>query len=196
MSLLEEHVSFLAEAADSKAFVYLSGSGCDVSFQTTILKVEEDRVVLMNSVPPEMVSQLWKSEKFMLQVNMARFAADRIESDGVNIVFHIKSLKLIEETRASERFSFTAEERVVCEFLNPFDQETWISKSVMDMSSTGLSVSASMVSCLFKEGVHFDTMKIVIDGEPYTVTSGTVVYVRKVMETKGKMRAQVGFKFD
>ena len=67
---------------------------------------------------------------------MVRFQSDRIASDGEHIVFPLKDDAVIEETRQSERFSFTADERVVSEILNPFDGETRLSKSVMDMSAT------------------------------------------------------------
>lgn len=196
MALELEHIKLLSSAAQDGSFVYLSGSSLDISFQTKVLMIESEKLVLKNVVPPEFIKQLWASKQFTLQAKMTRFSSDHVESDGLNIVFHIQSLDIIEETRTAPRFLFEPEERVICELLNPYDRETWLAKSVLDMSASGLSISCGVASELFAQGTRFDTIRVVIDGEPYTVTSGTVVHVRKLLEVNGKMRAQVGFKLD
>ena len=132
----------------------------------------------------------------MIQVQMIRFQADRIDTDGQLIVFPLKAMSVIEETRQSERFPFTAEERVVCELLNPFDGETRIFKNVMDMSATGLSMRTRFESKLFAPGTSIPEIKVLIDGKPYSAVSGTIVYNRKLMTHKGRIRLQVGIKFD
>jgi hypothetical protein len=132
----------------------------------------------------------------MIQVQMIRFQADRIDSDGQHIVFPLKAMSVIEETRQSERFPFTAEERVICELLNPFDGETRIFKNVMDMSATGLSMRTRFESRLFSPGTVIPEIKVLIDGKLYTSVSGTIVYNRKLLTHKGRLRLQVGVKFD
>ncbi len=196
MPLDSENLRLLRECADNRRSVFFSGSGVDVVFQTHIVGIENEQVKLHNAVPPSYISRLWHSQQFYLQAKMTRFSGARITTDGEHIIFPVESLQIIEETRESQRFPFEPEERVVCELLNPFDRETWISKAVMDMSASGLSIATRHASQLFRRGTHFDHMKVVIDGEPYAVTSGTVMYVRKLLDNQGKLQAQVGFKLD
>ena len=91
---------------------------------------------------------------------------------------------------------FTADERVIVEILNPFDGETRISKSVMDMSATGLSLRTTFESQLFRPDTYLPTMRVLVDGELYKKGSGRVVYRRKLMDLNGQIRSQVGIKFE
>ena len=125
-----------------------------------------------------------------------RLIATTISGDGQDIIFPLKKDSVIEETRQSERFSFTAEEKVICEILNPYDGSTKLSKSVMDMSATGLSLRTTFESKLFRPGTQLEDIKVLIGGEPYTQTSGTVVYTRKLLDLKNHLRLQVGIQFE
>ncbi len=186
----------LSEVLAQKAPVLFSGDGIDVTFQTHILAVAKDHVVLENRVKPRFINQVWKSKQFALQARMVRFGSNSISSDGEHIIFPLKENSIIEETRQAERFSFTADERVISEILNPFDGETRLSKSVMDMSATGLSLRTTFESRLFKQGTFLPSIRVLIDGEPYVQGPGRVVYNRKLIDLSGQMRLQVGIKFE
>ncbi len=186
----------LSEVLAQKAPVLFSGDGINVTFQTHILAVAKDHVVLENRVKPRFINQVWKSNQFALQARMVRFGSNSISSDGEHIIFPLKENSIIEETRQAERFSFTADERVISEILNPFDGETRLSKSVMDMSATGLSLRTTFESRLFKQGTFLPSIRVLIDGEPYVQGPGRVVYNRKLIDLSGQMRLQVGIKFE
>ena len=195
MALNSKIRSLLSETHKGKKSVFLSGNQLDISFQTFIKAIDDSQVILENSVKPQFIGEMCQSGKFFLQVRMIRFEAKELGSDGVNLIFPISDNLIVEETRQSERFPFTDEEKVFCEILNPFDGETLLRKSVMDMSATGLSLRTTFPSQLFSPGTELPNLKVLIDGELYTEGVGTVVYGRKVLDVKGKLRTQVGIKF-
>jgi hypothetical protein len=180
----------------SKQSVFLSGGRLAITFQTYIIAVTDDHVVIENRVKPRFIRQFSKSEQFTLQAQMVRYQTDAIFSDGESIIFPLKENSVIEETRQAERFSFSADERVITEILNPFDNETRLSKPVMDMSATGLSLRTNFDSKLFSPDILLPNIKVLIDGELYIQSSGRVVYSRKLLDLKGSLRTQVGIKFE
>lgn len=186
----------LKDCAEKRSPVFFSADNVDIVFQTYILKAEKDHILLQNRVPPAHIKNVITSQKFFLQCQMMRFFSEKIASDGVNIVFPLESLMAIEETRQAKRFPFDADERVVVEILNPFDKETLLVKSVMDMSSHGLSIKSRYASDLFVPGTELRDMRILIDGNLYHTISGKVVYRRKFLSLDGKSYNQIGLQFD
>lgn len=196
MGLDKKNKELLESCLKQKQSVFLSGNKLAITFQTYITAVTDDYVVLENRVKPRFIKQFSKSNQFTLQAHMIRYQTDQIRSDGENIIFPLKENSLIEETRQAERYSFTADERVITEILNPFDQETRLSKSVMDMSATGLSLRTTFDSKLFSPDTLLPNIKVLIDGELYIQSSGKVVYSRKLLDLKGSLRTQIGIKFE
>lgn len=184
------------ECVDKRTPILFSVQGLDAVFETQILVIRDDSIVLSNSVPPEYISQVVKAESFYVQIQMIRFVSKEIKSDGVNIVFPLKSLTLIEDNRSAKRFPFEADEQVIVEVLNPYDRETKLTKSVIDISSTGLSIRSPANSELFRPGTHFKDLKVIIRGKIYNQSDGTVIYKRKFLDQEGKSYYQVGFKFE
>lgn len=196
MTITEQSLEILRECQEAGSSVMFSGDGVDIVFQTQILSIGKDYVSILNKVPPEYIRSMIKSRQFSLQSKMMRFQSQTISTDGVNILFPLDRLKEIEETRQAERFPFEADERVICELINPYDKETVLSKAVLDMSATGLSIRSPKASSLFRPGTLFNDVKVIIDGEPYTKTAASVVYTRKLMDLNGILRVQVGLKFE
>ncbi|MDA9951389.1 hypothetical protein N9D31_02325 [Oligoflexaceae bacterium] len=196
MKINERFIDSLKECSERKSTVYFSGANKDIVFQTHILSVGSEQIALKNKVPPAYIREVISSKEFYVQFEMARFIANSVETDGENIIFPLKDLVQVDETRETERFPFDQEESVICELLNPFDKTTILSKSVMDMSSAGLSLRTNFPSKLFKAGTFFDSMRVTIDGELYKAASGRVVYSRKMLDLKGKLKVQVGFQIE
>ncbi len=184
------------EALRLRQAVFISGDGLAITFQTFVVSRNADGLVLANHIRPKYIGDFMNSRAFSLQIGMVRFQSDKIISDGQNVIFPLKKDSVIEETRQSERFYFTTDERVIVEILNPFDGETRISKSVMDMSATGLSLRTTFESQLFRPDTYLPTMRVLVDGELYKKGSGRVVYRRKLMDLGGQIRSQVGIKFE
>ncbi len=189
-------MALLVEAQQGKIPVLFSGDGLGITFQTHILKVDTERVMLENRVLPRFIRAVVGSKNFSLQARMVRFQSDRLGTDGEHVIFPLGENSMIEETRQAERFSFAAEERVIVEILNPYDGETRLSKAVMDMSATGMSLSTTFDSQLFKAETFLPSLRVMIDGELYTQTRGRVVYNRKLLDLSGQLRTQVGIKFE
>jgi len=192
----ERSYGVLVDAHRQKTPVFISGDGTDVTFQTFLLHVEEDSLLVENRIKPEYISAFCRSKSFSLLVSMVRFQSQQISTDGQHILFPLKKDSVIEETRGSERFAFSSEEHVICEVLNPFDGETRLSKSVMDMSATGLSIRTTFESELFQPSTFLPDLRVLIDGEPYTQSAGRVVYKRKMLDLSGGLRLQVGIKLE
>ena len=186
----------LEAALASKQAVMLSAHGVDIAFQTLIKAIEPEQVVLENRIKPHFVRAFVGAQQFSLQAAMVRFNADHIGSDGEHVLFPLKKDSVIEETRQAERFAFDADERVVAEVLNPFDGETTLAKSVMDMSATGLSLRTTYESKLFEPGVVLPSVRVMISGETYMQAAGRIVYRRKILDLSGQIRIQVGIKFE
>lgn len=196
MGIDQKSREILDAALARKQTVLVSSSGLDITFQSFVLAVESDHLLLQNRIPPKYIRAFAAGDRFGLQAGMVRFQSDAIRSDGEHIVFPLKEDSVIEETRQAERFAFNADERVVAEILNPFDEETCISKSVMDMSATGLSLRTILESKLFKPDTQLPSIRVLIGGELYMQATGRIVYRRKLMDLSGQMRLQVGIKFD
>jgi len=196
MSIDKNSYEVLNDALRSKSSVFFSGDGTDITFQSELVKVTDDFLHIENTVLPHYIRDLLKSKNFSLMVQMVRFKANKISTNGKDLIFPLEEDSVIQETRGSERFIFSAEERVMCEILNPYDNQTRLTKSVMDMSATGVSIRTAYASMLFSTGTKFSNLKILIDGEIYREADGAVVYARKLLDPKGHLKTQVGIKFE
>lgn len=185
----------LIDAHVEKEPVLLTGDALPITFQTYVLGTSSDHIELENRIKPEYITQFRSSKNFIVQAQMVRFKAMSLAVDGLSLLFPIGDESVIGETRQSERLAFTSEERVVVEILNPFDGETRVSKSVMDISANGLSLRTSFDSALFKTGLELPSLRIMIDGNLYRETKGQVVYSKRFMDLSGQLRIQVGVKF-
>ncbi|MFY7929561.1 MAG: PilZ domain-containing protein [Oligoflexus sp.] len=196
MSIDEGTLELIQECVVRKSLVFFSASDVNVVFQTRILSIRNRSIVLSNTVPPEYIAKVARSQQFFLKVQSVRFVSDRIVSDGVHIVFPLEGLRLIEDNRSAKRFMFDTDERVFLEVVNPIDQETVLRKAVLDMSTTGLSIRTPTQSSLYTPGQLFKGMKIIMDGKVYNEVDGHVVYQQTFLSQKGKSYCQVGFRFD
>lgn len=185
----------LIDAHVDKQPVFLTGDALPITFQTFVLGTASDHILLENRIKPEYIRKFRSSKTFIVQAEMVRFKSQALDVDGVNLIFPISDESVIGETRQSERLAFTNEERVVVEILNPFDGETRVTKSVMDISANGLSLRTSFDSPLFSPGNILPSLKIIIDGNTFKEVKGETVYNKRFMDLSGKLRIQVGVKF-
>jgi len=173
----------------------LTGNRVPVSFASRILQVSGNQLRLLNTVPYTLISRFVESESFILQVDLLKIAGSTLESDGKNFILTVDTVESINETRTDERFSFSTDENVRCEILNPMDEETILSKTVMDMSTSGFSLRTFSSSKLFKPGITFRSIKISIGAKPYATRDARSVYQRQYMDENGNMYQQVGLQF-
>ena len=185
----------LYECKKSRTPVFISSSGLDIAFQTVIKEITDTTIVLENMVRPEYISRFSRGDKFFLQCKMLRFQSAVVRPRGTFMVFEIHENSLTEETRQSERFMFTPEEKVIAEILNPFDGKTVLRRTVMDMSAKGLSLRVNAPTKPFSAGSQLSNVKVTIDGKLWTTAQAEVVYNRKFMDLEGHLKVQVGLKF-
>lgn len=179
-----------------KTLVLLSGNAIPIAFQTFIKQIELNNIYLKNTIKPEFIREFLKSTEFTLQAQMMRFQTNAILSSGDQLIFPLLVNSVIEETRQAERYSFSSNEKVTAEIINPYDNETKLTKSVMDMSATGISIRTSINSNLFHPGLEIAKIKVLLDGVIYTQSSGCVIYNRQLLDHHGHLHAQVGIKFN
>ena len=173
----------------------ISGNGLDISFGTRIIAVKDKLVHVANTVPFNLISSFVKSNQFWIQVDLLRIHSDKLESDGKNFIFHTTKVDSISETRGDERFGFSSDENVRCEFTNPEDEETIMVKPVLDMSASGFSLRTAINSQLLKPGRKISKVKILIGDKLYSEHEAEAVYQRRFMDENGKLHQQVGLKF-
>ncbi len=173
----------------------VSGNMVDISFGTRVIEVSGNRLTLVNTVPFAMISEFVKSPRFSIQVDLLRIHAEAVGSDGKNLVFKATKVDSISETRGDERFTFSSDEHVTCEILNPEDNETLLVKPVLDMSASGFSLRTSPGSKLFTPGRKLTGIRIIIGDRTYSTGNAEAVYQRRYMDENGTLHQQVGFKF-
>lgn len=174
--------------------VYFSGSSNETVFQTLVVELLQDCVIIKNTIPYDLLSQVLTSDMFYLHCDLNQYAANVIESDGENIVFRYEKIVNSSETRESDRIYSYKKDNFV-EFVNPYDRTTVLKKKILEYSVTGCSVKSHSESQLFTAGTRFDRMSFSINGRVYN-NSGNVVYTKKILGLDGKTYRQVGIKFD
>jgi len=187
--------SVLIECKKSRIPVFISSTGLDVSFQTGIRDLADNTIILENKVRPEYITNFAKGKKFFLQCKMLRLESNVVKPRGTFMAFEIQENSVAEDTRQSERFMFTPEEKVIAEITNPFDEKTILRRPVMDMSATGLSLRINQGTKPFLPGSIIRSVRVTIDGKLWTSAEAEVVYNRKFLDLDGMLRIQVGLKF-
>ena len=188
-------IDAIKEAAKLKKPIFLSANKVPIVFQTRVICIEGQHVILENKIPPDHIRDVVESTRFNLQIQMFRLETNKIYSDGVRIIFPLANLNEIEDNRGAKRFLFETED-VFIEVLNPFDQETVLKKIVLDISTSGISIKSPVLSKLYEPGTKFENMKIIVNGETYNRANGEVIYNRKFLDLQGKYYYQVGLRFD
>jgi hypothetical protein len=195
MTLSDGVENILQECKKTKTAVFVSSSGLDIAFQTLLEDVRDDIIVLENKVRPEFITRFAAGKTFYLQCKMLRLQSTKVSPHGMFMSFEMQENSVVEDTRQSERFMFTPDEKVVAEISNPFDGRTVLKRAVMDMSATGLSLRINHPTKPFSPGVMLPHVKVTIDGKLWKTAQAEVVYNRKFLDLDGALRVQVGLKF-
>src|SRR5437764_586277 len=99
MSIDSKSREILTDSLAAKNSVFFSGDGLPITFQTFILAVGTDHIVLENRIRPRFIRSVVNSKRFSLQARMVRFQCDHVGSDGEHLIFPLKEDSVIEETR-------------------------------------------------------------------------------------------------
>ena len=196
MAISGKHQKVIRDAWQDERYVYLTGDGLDIRFQTNIVDVQDDHLVLYNSVTHEYIKQLLKSRNFYVQIFLVNFRADSIDTDGKNILIPLKESLIIKETRLSVRNEFFPHRQEFCKFINPFDHKTPLRKRIMDLSKDGFSLVSFVETKLFSLGLVIKDIDFFSEKKDTKMTrSATVKYIKKLVDINGKRHVQVGFGF-
>lgn len=193
--LTSSSVSMIKKAIQSKEQVFLSADNLPITFQTRLLKITQDFLVVYNAITPEYISKAITSRNFSLQIANLRFQAKKISSNGEHILFPTDKSTATTDARQEKRLSFSESENVHCKIINPYDKETILKKPVIDLSASGVSIRNIVESKLFSSGTHLQDIKIFVNNELRTQQRGEVVYSRKLLNIKKEFSIQVGIKF-
>jgi hypothetical protein len=185
----------ISECLARKGSVLLSSDSLNAIFQSHILEVNQDQILVANTIPPDYIGQFITGNHFYLQAGLTRFISGEIDSDGKNIVFRMSKFKEINDLRNQMRIPFEAHEEVMFEIVNPYDNETIIKKPIIEMSSSGLSIRTTTNSKLFEPDTVFPVMRVLISGKTYLQGEAKVVYKRAFFSHTGKQCYQIGMMF-
>ena len=196
MAISDKHQKVIRDAWQDGRYVYLTGDGLDIRFQTRIVDVRNDRLALNNSVAPEYLKKFLKSRNFYVQIFLVNFRADSIDTDGKNILIPLKESLNIKETRQSVRNEFFPHRKEFCQFINPFDNKTPLRKRLMDLSDDGFSLVSFIETKLFSLGLVINDIVFFNDKKTQKITKNAEVkYIKTLMDVNGKRHVQVGFEF-
>lgn len=196
MAISDKHQKVIRKAWQDERYVYLTGDGLDIRFQTRIIDVRNDYLVLNNSVTPEYLKKFIKSRNFYVQIFLVNFRADSIDTDGKNILIPLKESLDIKETRQSVRNDFFPHRKEFCQFINPFDNSTPLHKQLMDLSEDGFSLVSFAETKLFSLGLVINDIVFFSDKKDKRMTKkAEVKYIKTLMDINGKRHMQVGFEF-
>ena len=195
MDLDENTFQLVKKAIQKKDSVYFTTKNVPITFQTRIISQNKNHFTVFNAVSPEYIKAIMDSKNYFLQISTHRFHCERIESDGEHILFPIKHASLLKDIRQEQRFSFSDDQKVFCEILNPYDMQTILRKPIIDLSASGVSIRNYFESELFKPKTHLPEIKILIDNEEHASHSGEIIYTRQLMNIKREKSIQVGIKF-
>lgn len=195
MAISDKHQSLIRDAWQDERYIYLTGDSLDIRFQTRIVDVRHNHLVLYNSVIPEYLTQFIKSRNFYVQIMLVNFRADSIDTDGKNILIPLKESLSIKETRQSVRQEFFPHRQEFCHFINPFDHKTALRKRLMDLSEDGFSLVTFVETKLFNIGLQIKNIEFFSNQKNKTTRSAEVKYIKTLMDIDGKRHVQVGFEF-
>lgn len=185
----------IAAAIDMKKTCFLNAERYDLVFETLILAQKDNHLLVKNTIPSQHISRVIKSPTFYLQCDDQLLRSSQLKSDGVNIVFPIDEFSHIEETRGEVRHVFGSQDNVSASFTNPFDNETKITKKIIDLSTSGVSLRTDIRSQLFVPGVTLPDIITQINDRYSQPVAGQIVYVRNYISLQGHLQHQVGIRF-
>ena len=179
-----------------KRYVYLTGDGLDIRFQTRIIDVQDNHLVLNNSVTPQYLKQFLKSRNFYMQIFLLSFKADSIDTDGKNILISLKKTISFIESRHNIRREFFPHSKEFCQFINPLDNSTLLRKLLMDLSEDGFSLVSLVETKLFSLGLVLKDIEFFVDKkDKRMIRSAEVKHIKTLVDINGKRHTQVGFAF-
>ena len=195
MHSLTEIATLLRKFKLRKTPVYFSVFKLEYSFQSRILDLNGDKIVLQNPVPPSLISKVVHQSSYSLQIGTLCLQADSISSDGENIIFPIQQNKVLPEIRHEERFNFVSKAKASCKLLNPFDKRTMITKKIIGLPTSGISIRNDTDSEFFSPGLIIDRIEIYIAGKHLETREGKIIYKQKIINSEFEVFNQIGIKF-
>lgn len=196
MGISGKYRKVIYDAWQDERYVYLTGDSLDVRFQTRIIDVQDDQLVIHNSVTPHYLKQFLKSHSFYIQIFLLNFKADSIDTDGKNILIPLKETISISETRKSIRSEFFPHSKEFCQFINPLDNRTMLRKLLVDLSEDGFSLVSFVETKLFSIGLVIKDIEFFVDKKDKHMTrNAEVKHIKTLLDINGKLNVQVGLAF-
>lgn len=183
-----------ASSADKESVLF-SASSMNAAFQTHIVSIHENNLIISNTIPPKHITQIVKSNTFIVQLDMIRCVSNEIHSDGVNIVFPLNRLKILEDNRGAPRRMVRGKESATLRFVNPIDKVTVLEKKVLDISTTGLSFANPIESKLYSKGRELYDLDVMIGNKKTHYEKASIIYNRTLFGEDGRSHVQVGLQF-
>lgn len=182
----------LETCMNRKASCFLSVDTMQLYYETHIHQVAQDSILLKNTIPYTLIKEFSQGNKYYLSCFQTTFESTSISSNGVDIVFPVSIHSVSQNVREEERYAFTNDENVKLQIRNPWDKETILEKTIIDLSSSGVSFRTKPQRSIFSVGQEFSELRVIAEKMKDKIHSGVVKYNREYIDLKGKIVCQVG----
>lgn len=176
----------------------LAYAGVDIDFQTTIVRIEEDRIVIKNPISPERITEFLSASAYYLQCHMLRFTCKNIEHDGYHLHFLPEQAETVVNMRKSSRLSLAHDHGANCLVKGQtVDQSIDLNCPIFDLSDDGISFGAELSqkdALRVSDQTVFDIDIHLSSGHVYR-GQGRVVYSRKIQDLQKNLSLNVGMAF-
>jgi hypothetical protein len=190
-----DHQEVFQSLLESKTQLNLGAQNVPVSFQTAMVKYEEDVLFIHNSIPLRYLKDVLQKTFFTVSAGSVVIKSSKLEPSGCFIKIKAEHIENWAQQRSGERHSFTDSEKVWCLFRNPFDEKTQLKKKVIDLSGGGLSLKLYRQTKVFLKDQIISDLRLSNWDESQPSKHARVVYLKSVINIKGEEFFQAGLQF-
>jgi hypothetical protein len=194
-ALLDEVLLSLGEMLRRDEPVMLSPKGKPVSLFCPIVSLEDVGFVVANPIPALMAPYIVGAESFQFLVRSHIVRCDKLEPAGKNLWVPLSMIVPLGTARSAERICFSERENARVKIPHPFDGATVLSRQVFDLSSGGMSFRARMHTPFMQVGRVLSEIEIYVNNILREKRNARIVYVKQIIDTKGRDYFQVGTQF-
>jgi hypothetical protein len=194
-ALVDEVLTSLGEMLKRDEPVMLSPKGKPVSLFCPVVSIEDGGFVVGNTIPPLMAPYIVGAESFQFLVRSHIVRCDKLEPAGRNLWVPLDMIVPLGTARSAERICFSERENARVKIPHPFDGATVLSRQVFDLSSGGMSFRTRMHTPFMQVGRVFMDLEVYVNNIMREKRNARIVYVKQIIDIRGRDYFQVGTQF-
>lgn len=180
--------------ADQKQSVFLSAEPFETVFETKIIGLDEQHLILKNTISFDAITYFLSRPSFRLSVLSASLLSPKITSNGKDILFPIENQAYFESFKHLSGICILGKDDWEFECINPIDETTKLTKKILELSEIELSFQSEDFSMLFEPDLMLEAIKIFKHKKLIKQTKGQVLYKKLLIKSNGLQMSQIGVK--